>query len=86
MRALKASDRCEHITESWGREKGLAKTRCQVLHNQRVDGKPPMQLVPVKDGRAVRFMCLEHAPKYQRGMTVRRQRKGQPPEEQVSLL
>ncbi len=80
-RELKAGDQCEHLISTYPK-----RIRCEVRHHSREPGEPPQQLVPVKDGKLVRFMCLEHAPKYQRGMTVRRQRKSQPPEEQVILL
>lgn len=82
MRHLSAGQQCEHVDTRFI-DGAFTKIPCQVKHLSRVDGKP-QQLVPCKDGRSVRFMCLKHA-----GPIVglsRRPVKNKPaPEEQLKL-
>ncbi len=61
MRTLKSGQQCEHSAASYVDGK-LTTITCDVRHHHREPGQPPKQLVPVKDGRDIRFFCLVHAP------------------------
>lgn len=83
MRNLIAGQQCEHVDHRFV-DGALVKIPCQVKHLSRVDGKP-QQLVPCKDGRAVRFMCLKHAGPIV-GLSRRPVRNKAAPEEQIGMV
>ena len=74
MRDLHAGYQCEHVERVGSVHTSYVNKRCDVKHHERVDGKP-QHLVPVKDGRVTRFMCMAHAPKHSGRSTVARQKK-----------
>lgn len=83
-RELTTNQQCEHISRLY--ENGaLLKIPCEARHSDRSQGAP-QQLVPVKDGRAIRFMCLKHAPLYTKQSAVYRLTKKPAAPEQERLL
>ncbi len=80
-RELIVGQQCEHITKSWSAHTDPVITPCLTRHNDRTQGAP-QQLVPVKEGRMVRFVCVKHASIYKGGGVYRRVKKAPPPEQQ----
>lgn len=81
MRELKVGFQCEYVDVRFGE-----RTRCQAKHNDRSQGAPK-QLVPVKEGKTIRFLCTDHAKFFQSGGAARpRQKKSPPGEEQMRLV
>lgn len=82
MRNLTQGQQCEHVDRRVI-DGAYTLIPCTVRHLERVDGKP-QQLVPCKEGRAVRFLCLAHAGPIE-GLK-RRTPRGKPPAEQTNLF
>jgi hypothetical protein len=82
-RELVAGQPCEYIDRRFI-DGAYRLIPCTVRHLERIDGKP-QQVVPCKDGRTVRFLCLAHAGPIE-GLKRRTAKRKQPPEEQQALL
>ncbi len=83
-RELVANQQCEHITKSWSAHTGPVITPCLTKHNDRSNGAP-QQLIPVKEGRTTRFVCVKRASIYKGGGVYRRVKKAPPPEQEKLL-
>jgi len=87
LRELEAGFQCEHVETVFTENRAGVKVRCEVKHHDRSQGAPK-QLVAVKDGKIIRFLCLDHAPLYTKFTGRRPQQKKKPDHqaEQLGLL